>query len=207
MRYLKKIQYNSPVILSYTIISFIVLIIGTITSGASNHLLFSAYRSSLTNIFFYFRLFGHIFGHINFQHFFNNFLIILLVGPMLEEKYGSKNITIMILFTALFTGIIHVIFFKTALLGASGICFMFILLSSFVNIEKEKIPFTFILVIFIFLGKEIIDATVKNNNISQTSHIIGGICGSIFGFIYNKITITFIGKKETVLKKGDEKND
>lgn len=202
MNYLKKIHYNSPVILSYTIISFIVLIIGIITSGASTNFLFSVYRDSLTNIFFYFRLVGHIFGHVNLEHFLNNFMIIALIGPMLEEKYGSKKILIMILFTAVFTGIIHIIFFKTALLGASGICFMLILLSPFVNTEKDKIPLTFIAVVFIFIGGEIVDMFVQKDNISQISHIIGGFCGGAFGFLLNKIVLVK-PKKE----KEDEKID
>ena len=42
--------------------------------------------------------------------FVNNFLYILLIGPMIEEKYGSKNLTIMILVTAIITGIINMIF-------------------------------------------------------------------------------------------------
>ncbi|MBA7616491.1 hypothetical protein ES703_23787 [subsurface metagenome] len=59
---------------------------------------------------------------------------------------------------------------------------MLILLSSFTNIRAGEIPLTFILVVLLFLAKEIITAFTQDN-ISQFAHIIGGICGSIFGFL------------------------
>ena len=42
----KKIQYNSPVILTFAIVSFGALLLNMITNGWSNRLLFSVYRSS-----------------------------------------------------------------------------------------------------------------------------------------------------------------
>jgi membrane associated rhomboid family serine protease len=101
---------------------------------------------------------------------------------MLEEKYGSSSIAMMILITAAVTGIFNILFFKTALLGASGIAFMMILLGSFVNIERGKIPLTFILVVVIFIGREIVEGLFIQDNISQLTHIAGGVCGAFFGF-------------------------
>ncbi|QUH20313.1 rhomboid family intramembrane serine protease [Alkaliphilus sp. B6464] len=183
---LKKIQYNSPVILTFTILSFLSLILGQLTSNFSTALLFSVYRSSLTDIFFYFRLIGHVLGHADLQHFLGNFLIILLIGPILEEKYGSRTIIRMMLLTAIITGILNILLFDTALLGASGIVFMLILLSSFVNTQEGKIPLTLILIIILFVGKEIIDVFFANDNISQLTHIVGGLCGGIFGFYIDR---------------------
>lgn len=178
----KRIHYNSPVILTYTFLSLIVLIIGDFTNMASTRLLFSVYKGSLKDIFFYIRLFGHVLGHVDWEHFVNNFLIILLVGPMLEMKYGSKNMVQMIVITAFVTGILNVIFFDTALLGASGIAFMLIILSSFVNIKKGSIPLTLLLVASLYIGREVVAGLTTNDNISQFAHIAGGICGGVFGF-------------------------
>lgn len=182
-----KIKYNSPVILTYSIMALIVLGLGYITNNKSNILAFSVYRSSPLDMFFYIRLFGHILGHADWNHFFSNFFIILLIGPLVEEKYGSVNTLIMILFTAFVISIIHMVFFANIYLcGASGIVFMLIVLSSFVNFEGDKIPLTFILVVLLYLGREIFDLFVAKDNISQMAHIIGGICGAIFGYILNK---------------------
>lgn len=181
MKNLKKIYYNSPVILTFTLICFISLILGYLTKFYSTKLFFAIYRSSPFNPFTYIRLFTHIFGHVNFQHFFNNFLIILIVGPMLEEKYGSINLIIMIFSASFIIGVIHIAFFDTILLGSSGICFMFIILSSFTNNCKGFIPLTFILVIIFYIGREVVFIlSVSNENISRLTHIIGAGCGVFF---------------------------
>jgi membrane associated rhomboid family serine protease len=76
-----------------------------------------------------------------------------------------------------------VLFFPTALLGASGVVFMMILLASFTNFSKGEIPLTFILVLILYLGQQIMNS-FESNNISEFAHIVGGFCGSLFGFIH-----------------------
>lgn len=182
----KKIQYNSPVILSFTILSFLTLILANVTNQVSTLLFFSVYKSPLTDVLFYFRLIGHVLGHADLQHFLSNFLIILLIGPILEEKYGAPAMIRMILLTAFVTGLLNILLFDTALLGASGIVFMLILLSSFVNTQEGKIPLTLILIILIFIGKEMVDIVFIKDNVSRLTHIIGGLCGGIFGFYIDR---------------------
>ncbi len=109
----------------------------------------------------YWRLISHIAGHQDWVHLMSNFSFILLIGPILEEKYGSRRLLQMILFTALITGILNVIFFSTGLMGASGIVFMFIILSSFTNFRSGDVPLTFILIILLFLTKEVISKSAK----------------------------------------------
>ncbi len=186
-----KIKYNSPVVLTFALISFAVLVLGWITGGKSTTMLFSVYRTSLFDIRLYLRLFTHVLGHADLSHYMGNFMIILLVGPMLEEKYGSKTLLLMIVFTAFITGVIHVVFFPgVALLGASGIAFMMILLSGFANAKKKEIPLTLICVAVLYLGTEVVDGIFAKDNISQLAHIIGGVCGCAFGWcIANKVQI------------------
>ena len=111
---LSKIQldYNSKVVLSYFFLSLTAWFLNTITRGKTNKLFFSNYRSSPFNPLTYIRLFTHTIGHTNWSHLINNFLIILLIGPILEEKYGSINLLIMFLITALVTGLYNIIFKK-----------------------------------------------------------------------------------------------
>lgn len=183
---LKKITYNSPVILTFVVISFLALLFGYVTGGASTNLLFCVYRSSFLNPLTYVRLFGHVLGHANLEHFVNNMLYILLLGPILEEKYGSRKMLIMILITAFVTGLINTLFFSTGLLGASGIVFMMIVLSSMVSFQKGQIPLTMILVVILYLGNEVIAGVFTADNVSQLTHVLGGICGGICGWFYNK---------------------
>jgi membrane associated rhomboid family serine protease len=60
---------------------------------------------------------------------------------------------------------------------------MLILLSSFANIKSGHIPLTFIIIVVLFLGKEFL-ASLKPDTISQFAHIMGGICGGMFGFLH-----------------------
>jgi len=90
----------------------------------------------------------------------------------------------MILATALITGFVHIavpLFDNMGLRGASGIVFMLIVLSSFVNVKRGTIPLTFILIAVLYLGKEIV-SVLEHDNISQMAHIVGGALGSFFGF-------------------------
>lgn len=183
-----KISFNSPVILGFTAICLVSLLLSMLTHGTSNNAVFSVYRSSLTDPLTYVRFFGHIFGHASWEHFINNIMYILLLGPLLEEKYGSTDMIMIIAVTALVTGLINFIFFPhIQLLGASGVVFAFILLSSFANFQNGKIPVTFILVAVIYIGQQVYDGFFTTNNVSELTHIIGGITGSVFGFVENKI--------------------
>ena len=182
-----KISYNSPVVLGFTLICLISLVLSSITHGASNHLVFSVYRSSLLSPLTYIRFFGHIFGHADWGHFVGNMTYILLLGPLLEEKYGKTDMIMIIAITALVTGLINFIFFPhVLLLGASGVVFAFILLSSFTGFQNGKIPLTFIIVALIYIGQQVYNGIFIHNNISELTHIIGGLIGSVFGFVENK---------------------
>ena len=178
-----QLQYNSPVILTFFLLSLGVLFLGQWTGGWTTTHLFCVYRSSLKDPLFYVRLFGHVLGHSGYSHYMNNMLLLLLVGPGLEEKYGSRNLLMTILVTALVTGLVQFIFFPgTALLGASGVVFMMIVLNSFTEMRRGGIPLTMLLVVALYLGNEVVDGLSESDNISQMTHIVGGLCGIVFGF-------------------------
>ena len=185
-----KVTFNSPVVLIFILTCFIATIAGGATHPA-NRVIFVTYHSSLADPMTYLRFFTHVFGHANFAHFWHNSMMILLLGPMLEEKYGSQSLIVIMLLTALVTGLVHYIFFWNAgLLGASGIVFSFILLTSFTGFKDGEVPLTFILVALIYLGQEIYAGLSRIDNISQTAHIIGGLVGAVAGYKLNKRTIT-----------------
>jgi len=175
-------DYNAKVTLTMFFISLFVLLIDKLTKGKSTRLFFSTERASLLNPLTYIRFFTHILGHADFNHLSNNYLKILILGPLIEEKYGSFNYLIMILITALVVGILNFIKGKTWLKGASSISFMLTVLSAFVNINAGKIPITFVLIILFYLIEEVKNLT-KKDHIAHDAHLIGGLCGAVFGFI------------------------
>lgn len=184
---MKKIRWNSPVVLGFAIVSLIVLVVNRFTGGKANLLLFSVYRSSYTNPLFYLRLFGHVLGHISVEHYMNNMLILLLVGPLLEEKYGSKKFLFIIMAVALATSVAHLIVGGNAiLLGASGVVFACILLASVTGTSEDEIPVTLILVALLYLGQQVYDGLFTKDNISQLSHIVGGAVGAGLGLFLRR---------------------
>ena len=183
-----KIRYNAPVVLNYTLISVLVLLINPLLGGSLITSWFVVPGQGFFDtgsVISYVRLFSHIAGHISWEHLLGNFAIILLVGPILEEKYGSFPLLIMILITGLVTGVLNTLLFEGFLLGASGVAFMMILLAPFTNTKSGEIPLTFILIIALYIVKEVFQS-FQSNDIAEFAHIAGGACGSIFGFIKQK---------------------
>lgn len=177
-----RIQYNSPVVLSFALLSLAALLLDKVTGGLTTTRFFSVYRSPLTEILTYPRFVLHVLGHGSFAHYIGNMMMILVVGPPLEEKYGGKSLFWAIFLTALVSGVIQWLFFPgTALLGASGIVFMMIVMSSLSGMKDGRIPLTLILVLILYLGGEIVNGLTLSDNVSQLSHIIGGLCGAFLG--------------------------
>jgi len=180
-----RIHYNAPLILNFSLICVILTSINELTKDWLLPLISLPQEFHLNNPIHFINLFSYTFGHSNFGHLLSNLTFILLLGPALEEKYGRKNLLIMMLITAIVTGLLNLLFFSTSLMGASGIVFLYIMLNSFTGFKQNHIPLSFLIVALLFLGKEIINA-FENDHISQFAHIAGGIAGSYFGFILNR---------------------
>jgi len=140
---------------------------------------------SFKNPLSYFKLFSYILGHANWPHLIGNFYLILLIGPHIEEKYGFKTLLFMILFTAVATALVNIVFFHQCILGASGIAFMLIVLSSLTNFRQGEVPLTFIIILLLYIGKEIYNS-LEPDQVSQFAHIFGGLCGAFLGLRFKK---------------------
>ena len=179
------IDYNAPVTLTFALICLLVLGLGYYTGNMSTRAFFMTYNSSWFNPLTYVRMFTYVFGHANWDHFLGNMMYILILGPMIEEKYGSKKLMKMIAITAGVGGFLNNILFPNVMLcGASGIVFMMIILASATSFETGQVPLTLILVLIIYLGGEVYSALYVDDNVSQLAHIAGGVCGAFFG-LYN----------------------
>ena len=182
-----KITFNSPVVLTLVFAALVVTLLGEVTNGKITETLFMTYHSSLKNPMTYLRFFTHVLGHSGMSHFIGNAAYLLLLGPMLEEKYGSRTLVEIVCLTALVTGLAnYILFVNVALCGASGIVFAFILLASFTGFRDGELPLTFILVALIYIGQQIFDGIFVADNVSNLSHIIGGLLGAGIGYGLNK---------------------
>jgi len=173
-----RITYNAPVVLTFALAAVGVFILMNASVAARGW--FVAWPE-LQDTRSYVGMFSHILGHGSWQHLIGNFMLILLLGPILEERHGSSQLLVMILLTALITGLANLVFSDGLLLGASGIVFMMILLASMANVRGGEIPLTFIAVALIYMGGEIVRA-FREDQISQMAHLVGGLAGALFGF-------------------------
>ncbi len=186
-----KIRYNSPVVLTFSLICITVFLIDLVFPGSSDIGYLTEHFFMLKGAFDwsdpldYLRIFTYTMGHANQGHIMGNMSIFLLIAPIMEEKYGSRNILIMMVITALLTAFFQIVLFSSGLLGASGIVFMFIVLVSFADARKGTIPLTFILVVLFFVGTEVLHS-MQDNQVSEYAHIAGGIMGAVFGMTFKE---------------------
>jgi membrane associated rhomboid family serine protease len=179
-----RIRYNAPVILTLSLASALVLVVDQVLGGRFVPTLFVLNPSfSVRSPVDWLRMVLYVVGHRDWAHLISNFSFILLIGPVLEEKYGSLAMFLMVLVTALATGLLNALVIRQGLYGASGIVFMLILLSSFTNIRRGEMPITFILVVALYIVREFVNA-LRPDTVSQLAHIAGGVCGGLFGFLF-----------------------
>ncbi len=185
-----RLSFNSPAILTFAGICLAAQILNLLTAGASNRLVFSVYRSSPLNPLTYVRCVCHVFGHADWNHLLGNLMYLLILGPMIEEKYGTPNTVFVMAATAVATGIVSMAFFpRVRLLGASGIVFAFILIASITTKEDHTVPVTFLLVAVLYLGQQAAQGIFLRDNISQVGHLVGGVVGSVLGFAMNRLRL------------------
>ena len=182
-----RLSYNAPVVLTFAFACVVIQLISTLTGGAIDRVFMVGRALVSWNLLTWFRLFLHALGHSDWGHLFNNMMLFLILGPMIEEKYGSLDTLIVILATALVTGLIYVIFFPAICIhGASGVVFAFIILASITGFRERTIPLTFILVAALYIGQQIWQTVSQENHVAELSHIAGGGVGGVLGFVLNR---------------------
>lgn len=180
-------SFNAPFILFFAILSLLALGLNFLTAGASNTLVFSVYRSSFLSPLTYVRLLCHIVGHTSFSHLVGNLALILALGPIVEERYGSGRLLLMFVVTAIVSGLFHIFFGgATRLLGASGIVYMLIFLTSTSGAKSGEIPLTLVAVAMLYLTQEIIGGLFTASDVSHLTHIVGGVCGAVMGLFMRR---------------------
>lgn len=133
----------------------------------------------------YWRLFSHVLGHGDWGHLRGNLVNLFLVGPACERAFGSFNLCKVIMYVALFSALTHFLFGHPAAvqLGASGVCFMLILLNSLIQLKANTIPVTFLLQIYLWVQQEVLDQLFSENaGVSNLAHLSGALVGTYFGF-------------------------
>lgn len=96
-----RITFNSPVILTFCLVCAVILLLDKTVLVSKNFIagIFSVpggFRAEVPfnskSVLDYIRLIIHVFGHADWTHLAGNLTFILLLGPLLEERYGSPMI-------------------------------------------------------------------------------------------------------------------
>lgn len=177
-------SFNAPAVLCFALVSLGALGLSVLSGGASDRLVFSVYKSSFLSPLTYVRLLCHVMGHTSFAHYVSNMALILALGPIVEERYGSFRLLLMFAVTAVVSGLFHMFLGSGALMGASGIVYMLIFLASTSGSRGGEIPLTLVAVAALYLTQEILGGLFSADNISHLSHIIGGVCGAVMGLFW-----------------------
>ena len=180
-----RLTFNAPVTLTFTALCCAAFVLGLIFPVIKQHI-FSVYRAPMSDPLTYLRLFGHVLGHKDLSHIIGNMMYILLLGPLLEEKYGAKSMILSIAVTAVITGVACMLFSDRGMLGASGVVFSFILMASFTAVKEKEIPLTTVLVAVLYIGQQIYNMISEGGNVAYGAHILGGVTGGVMGWLLNK---------------------
>ena len=183
-----KFSYDAPVTLSFVIICAVLFLLNTyvIKSGALGSLLASPTSQAGSLPFIvkqplsYLRLLLYIFGTADMNTLLTNLIMIIMLGPAMEERYGSVIIGLMIFVSALFSGVLNACFSADSLSGALPVICMMVFLNAFMAFSKKTVPLTFIFVIVLIAFMQIFSG---NNAIQIIICITGGLCGSLFAFL------------------------
>ena len=178
-------SYDSYVTLGYFFLCFFIFLLNFITKDQVTKFL-KIRRGSIFNPMNYVRLFTSGLCHTNFQHFKNNFVFILLLGPILEERYGSIVLLEMILITTVASSVFHLFFYESSAIGASDVVYMMVVLCGITCAPDHLIPVTFVFLCLFFVLSEVIGMFFhkKKDNTGYDGHVIGAICGFLFGYVF-----------------------
>ncbi|MBR1748526.1 MAG: rhomboid family intramembrane serine protease [Bacilli bacterium] len=176
-------SYHSIVTIGYFFVCFGVFILNVVFKNKITKL-FQIRRGSFLNPMNYIRLVTSGVCHADFQHFRNNFIFILLLGPILEERFGSLVFLEMILITTVASSLFHLLFYESSAIGASDVVYMMVVLCGIICSFDGRIPITFVLLFLFFVFEEIVKMFFhkKNDSVGHDGHVIGAICGIVFGY-------------------------
>jgi rhomboid protease GluP len=176
------ISYNSPVILTFALLSALQLFLSKLTHGVSDAFFVPLYGFHLFSPSTWPPLALYVLAHASVNHFMSNMMLILLVGPVVEERYGSSTLLTMVVVTALCTSCIHMLWSPAVIVGSSGIAFMLITLAAMGNLRDGVVPLTFVLVAALYVSTELL-SSLQPSNVSHFAHLFGGFMGLVLGLM------------------------
>ena len=181
------LKYNAPVTLTFALLSLLALALNELTDGWTTQNLFCFFKSPFSDYLTYPRAVLHVLGNTSLTTCTGNIIVLLVIGPAAEERFGSAKVLFAVLLTALAgAAIMWFLFPESTIMGASGVLFCMMLLTSFASMRGGAIPITLILVIILYLGSEILQAVTGTAGLQELTHIAGGVVGLLLGLVFSR---------------------
>lgn len=181
-----RITFNAPVILITALMSLVILLFDQLTGHGMAQSFFATGTGSFLDLWTWFRLFFHWLYHASVGGFLNNITLFLILGPVLEKRYGSRAILLVILCTALLSGLGNRWLSSDLLQGMASVDVAFSILMAMSMCRPKEIPLSLILVILAYVGMELYAAMTAFQLATTLSHVSGGLTGFLFGLLLLK---------------------
>jgi membrane associated rhomboid family serine protease len=196
-----KIMFDAPVTIVFVLLTIAVYFVNIMMKESLIPMMFTC-RSlkaadpeaafNLKNALDYARLILHVFAYTDFPTLLINAVILLLLGSILEERYGSLMLFIMIFIAALVSGVLAVCSPQVPFTGTDSIIFMMIFLLSLTALAKHTVQVSWLLAFIAFTaykaygftttGTKNLSAIIQDN-LGLLISLAAGICGSLAGFL------------------------
>jgi membrane associated rhomboid family serine protease len=171
---LPRIEFNAPVTVCYALAA----VAATILPVQGKLAIHGPIRPLEAD--FLLSLFTWTLAHGGMTHLLSNFVVILLTGPLLEDRFGSLRMLAVLVTASVMGGLAQCILNpRVALIGT---VFCLIMLTAMLAGRSGTIPLTVLLVAALYLGRELV-GLFANDGISQTAHILGAALGMILGLV------------------------
>lgn len=195
-----RVAYNAKAVITFVLLSVVIMLLDMVAKHKIIPVIFTSPSKAsfnFKNVLDYVRLLTHVFSHNAWIPFFVNGIAILLMGPALEERYGTLVLCLMIFASALVTGVLTATLSPEATNGASCIVLMMIILLAINGIIKRNLDFSVIVVCALYLAylcytvQKSASAITEGNafsvflqkNVPVLIHLAGAIVGSLFAFL------------------------
>jgi hypothetical protein len=175
--------FNCPITLAFLVVVFIVhLAFQTNFSDLFHHLFSVSKPFDWANPSSYLSLLLCVFSDDGrWQNISNPLFLIVLIGPIVEERVGPIQLVVAGIATTFITSLLHAILFSN-LYGPTCIAYMLVFMASYVNVKQGHTPLSFILVLVLVI---LVSADQWTEDLRTAFPMI---IGSLMGWVWARMT-------------------
>lgn len=206
-----RFTFDSPVTIVLAVVSAVLLVLDTfVFKGIMDFLTCPASKAFGTASAFnfaspldYLKIILHIFGSAGWTSFFTGVLLLLAFGPVLEERYGSVMVSLMLVTAAVVNGVLTACLSAVPSVGLESLVFTMLFLTLINAFTKKVFPLSSVLILAAAISYDcyMLSLSVKDIQIVAAVGIdaASGLCASLLAYmVAPKKKASRSSSKETV---------